>query len=183
MAPIYIPPQPVPIIRQKIRNQADIQEQLRAYDREQQELKGANAAAFERTNIRKGILYPMKHAEFFDAPEPIGTEEQKTDPAGAKRQRVAEEVRREDVAERFGAAAVAPDPAPVAEARFAFASPVPARVVGMGGRPKGSGNKKKSIEELRAEIASTGSVPDDFKKMKLPAVIDLARKRGINLMR
>jgi len=61
MAPIYIPPQPVPVIRQKIRNISDIQEQLRAYDRQQQDLVGANATAFNATNLgRTNVLYPAK---------------------------------------------------------------------------------------------------------------------------
>jgi hypothetical protein len=178
MSPIYIPPTPIPIIRQKIRNQADIQEQLRAYNRAQQDLEGANAAAFEATNIRKGVLYPMKLSReesepaFFDAPEQVGT----------KRPRMAaEELGREEAAEMFGAEAFMPDPAPVAEARFA--SPVPAKVMGAVGRPAGSGNKKKTKDELKAEIAVSGSVPEDFDKLKYREVADLARKRGINLMR
>lgn len=83
MSPIFVPPQPVPIIRQQIRNQADIQEQLRAYNRKQQDLVGANAAAFDATNIDKRILFPMKltregseaesKAGFFDVPEPMET--------------------------------------------------------------------------------------------------------------
>ena len=170
MAPIYIPPTPVPIIRQKIRNIADVQEQLRAYDRAQQDLVGANAAAFEANNIgRKNVLYP----------EPV----EPTEPAiGAKRPRMAaEELGREEAAEMFGAEAIAGEPAPVAEARFA--SPVPAKVMGAVGRPKGSKGKKKTIDELKAEIAASGSVPDNFKNMKLPDVVDLARERGISLMR
>jgi len=185
MSPIYIPAQPVPIIRQRIRNQADIQEQLRAYDKAQQDLEGANAAAFEATNIRKGVLYPMKlkredDPAFFDAPEPMAAEE-KTEPVGTKRPRVAQEVGFETAQRMFGAEAVMPDPAPVAEARFA--SPVPAKVMGAVGRPKGSGNKKKTKEELKAEIAASGSVPDNFKDMKLPEVVTMARMRGISLMR
>jgi hypothetical protein len=80
MSPIFVPPQPVPIIRQQIRNQADIQEQLRAYNRQQQDLVGANAAAFDATNIDKRVLFPMKltregseaesKAAFLDEPEP-----------------------------------------------------------------------------------------------------------------
>jgi hypothetical protein len=59
MSPIYIPPQLVPIIRQKVRNIADIQEQLRAYDKAQQDLVGANTARFDANNInRKEVLYP-----------------------------------------------------------------------------------------------------------------------------
>ena len=170
MAPIYVPPQPVPIIRQRIRNQADIQEQLRAYNPELQQTVGANAAAFEANNIgRKNVLYP----------EPV----EPTEPAiGAKRPRMAaEELGREEAAEMFGAEAVAPDPAPVAEARFA--TPVPAKVMGAVGRPKGSKGKKKSIEELKAEIAASGSVPEDFGKLKYAELADIARKRGIDLMR
>jgi len=187
MSPIYIPAQPVPIIRQRIRNQADIQEELRAYDRAQQDSVGPNAAAFEQTNIRKGVLYPMKlkrddDPAFFDAPEPMSAEEEEK--TGAKRPRVAQEVGRETAQRMFGPEAVAPEPAPAAEARFAFGSPVPAKVMGaIGGRPKGSGNKKKTKDELKAEIAATGSVPDNFKDMKLPEVVILARERGISLMR
>lgn len=187
MSPIYIPPTPVPIIRQRIRNQADIQEQLRAYDQQQQDLVGANAASFEATNLDKRVLYPMKlkredDPAFFDAPEPMAAEE-KTEPVGTKRPRVAQEVGREEAQRMFGAEAVAPEPAPTAEARFAFGTPVPARVMGAVGRPKGSGNKKKTKEELKAEIAASGSIPDNFKDMKLPEVVILARERGISLMR
>ncbi len=120
---------------------------------------------------------------FFDAPEPMAAEEEKTEPVGTKRPRVAQEVGRETAQRMFGAEAVAGDPAPVAEARFVVGSPVPAKVMGAVGRPKGSGNKKKTKEELKAEIAALGSVPDNFKDMKLPELVTMARMRGISLMR
>jgi hypothetical protein len=183
MAPIYIPQQPVPIIRQKIRNAADIQEQLRAYDRAQQDLVGANAAAFEKTHIHKGVLYPMKLSReesepaFFDAPEPLAAEE----PLGAKRPRVAQEVGRETAQRMFGAEAVMPDPAPVAQARFA--SPVPAKVMGAVGRPKGAKQKTKTkpvlIKELRA--AGTGSLPIGFEAFSPQKLQELAKERGIDI--
>lgn len=184
MSPIYIPPTPIPIIRQRIRNQADIQEQLRAYNKAQQDLEGANAAAFEATHIRKGVLYPMKlkredDPAFFDAPEPMAAEE----PAiGAKRPRVAEEVGRETAQRMFGAEAVMPDPAPVAQARFA--SPVPAKVMGAVGRPKGAKQKTKTkpvlIKELKA--AGTGSLPIGFEAFSPQKLQELARERGIDIL-
>lgn len=189
MSPIYIPPTPIPVIRQRIRNQADIQEQLRAYNKAQQDLEGANAAAFEQTHIRKGVLYPMKlnrddDPAFFDAPEPMepdpmAAEEAKTE-VGAKRPRVAEEVGRETAQRMFGAEAVAPEPAPVAEARFA--EPVPAKVMGAVGRPKGAKQKLKTkpvlIKELMA--SGTGSLPQNFKKFSPEELVKLARERGID---
>jgi len=187
MAPIYIPQQPVPIIRQRIRNAADIQEQLRAYDRVQQDLVGANAAAFERTHIHKGVLYPMKLSReesepaFFDAPEPVDPMAAE-EPVGAKRPRVAQEVGRETAQRMFGAEAVMPDPVPVAEARFA--SPVPAKVMGAVGRPKGAKQKTKTkpvlIKELRA--AGTGSLPIGFEAFSPAKLQQLAKERGIDIL-
>jgi len=186
MAPIFVPPQPVPIIRQRIRNAADIQEQLRAYDRVQQDLVGANAAAFNANNIDKRVLYPMKlkrddDPAFFDAPEPVDPMAAE-EPVGAKRPRVAQEVGRETAQRMFGAEAVMPDPAPIAEARFA--SPVPARVMGAVGRPKGAKQKTKTkpvlIKELRA--AGTGSLPIGFEAFSPAKLQELAKERGIDIL-
>lgn len=188
MSPIYIPPTPIPIIRQKIRNQADIQEQFRAYDKQQQDLEGANAAAFNATNLDKRVLYPMKlkrddDPAFFDAPEPVDpmAAEEKTEPVGAKRPRVAQEVGRETAQRMFGAEAVAGDPAPVAEARFA--EPVPAKVMGAVGRPKGAKQKTKTkpvlIKELKA--GGTGSLPIGFEAFSPQKLQELAKERGIDI--
>jgi len=71
MTPIYIPPQPVPIIRQRIRNQADIQDQLRAYDTQQQSLINANDVRFDENNIgRKTTMFPEPSLMQEEAKEP-----------------------------------------------------------------------------------------------------------------
>ena len=69
MTPIYIPPQPVPIIRQRIRNQADIQDQIRAYNEQQQELFNANQVRFNENNInRTKVLF--EQPSYVTATEP-----------------------------------------------------------------------------------------------------------------
>jgi len=157
MSPIYIPPTPVPIIRQRIRNQADIQEQLRAYDRQQQDLVGANATAFNATNLgRTNVLYPV-------VAEPIAEEqEREADP------RITEQIMR-------------PKDEPLnepEEEKTAEEKPKPPR----SGRPK---SNMKSRKELIQEIKGAGSIPRGVAvdKKSLEELQELAIYLGINIMR
>lgn len=153
MSPIYIPPQPVPIIRQKIRNQADIQEQLRAYDQQQQDLVGANAAAFNATNIDKQVLYPKPAVTEPISPARMGEVEQKTEtepPDAPPRQAAEEEEERRQLRP-------------------------PAR-----GRPRGG---EKTVDELKAAIRATGRPPIGLATMRKLKLQVAAKQLGIDLMR
>ncbi len=157
MAPIYIPPQPVPIIRQKIRNISDIQEQLRAYDQQQQGIINANDVRFNANNInREQVLYPE--------PALVGTRQRKA----------AEEP---DEPQPTIPVEAMPELSPVAESREVFESP--ARVIGAVGRR----SDMKNVTELRKEIRGSGSVPTGFSRMSADEIRAIATERGISLMK
>ncbi len=158
MAPIFVPLQPVPIIRQRIRNQADIQEQLRAYDRQQQDLVGANAAAFEATNIHKEVLYP----------EPVIA----TKLGGEVDPREAEEAefqRKKELSRK-----------PVDPATMGFGEPARKRGRPAAGAKGGKKLKADLIKELKA--SGSGSLPQGFENYILISLQRLAQERGISLV-
>ncbi len=157
MAPIYIPPQPVPVIRQKIRNISDIQEQLRAYDQQQQAVINANDVRFNANNInRERVLYPE--------PALVGTRQRKA----------AEEP---DEPQPTIAVEAMPELSPAAESREVFETP--ARVIGAVGRR----SDMKTAKDLRDEIRGSGSVPKGFSTMSADDIRALATERGISLMK
>lgn len=183
MSPIYIPPTPIPIIRQKIRNQADIQEQLRAYDRAQQDLVGANAAAFDKTNLDKRVLYPLKlsREETFDMPELEEPPQQVIELGDVSTLAGIGEEESKLAESTATLPPSAPRIAPVSAATEIFgAEEPPERPL----RPVARGRPRadvKTIDELKAEIRATGYVGYSNKnKKELQAI---AKQLGINLMR
>jgi len=191
MTPIFIPPQPVQIVRQRIQNQAAIQEQLRAYDKQQQDLVGANAAAFDANNIgRKTALY----AEPVYA-QPL-TAEEKAGLAAKQRRQEAQEQEEEEEERKAGEAQKAADEAeerefqrkkelsrkPVDPAKMGLPQPPRKR-----GRPaagaKTKGDKKLK-EDLKADIraAGTGSLPENFDELYYGSIQKIAQERGISIV-
>ena len=144
MSPIYIPPTPVPIIRQRIRNQADIQERLRAYDRQQQDLVGANAAAFNATNLgRTNVLYPV-------VAEPVAEEqEREADP------RITEQLIKEKAAEEQPKTPGKGRPRSDMKGRRELIQ----EIKGAGSIPRGMAVDKMRIEELREMAIRFGIDP------------------------
>jgi len=192
MTPIFIPPQPVQIVRQRIQNQAAIQEQLRAYDKQQQDLVGANAAAFDANNIgRKTALY----AEPVYA-EPFLTAEDKAARAAKQRRQEAqeqaeqqqaqekeeEEEERKVAEEREFQRKVELSRKPVDPAKMGLAPPPRKR-----GRPAAGAKTKgdrKLKEDLKADIraAGTGSLPENFDELYYGSIQKIAQERGISIV-
>ncbi len=155
MTPIYIPPQPVQIVRQRIQNQAAIQEQLRAYDEEQQAILNANDVRFNANNIgRKTTMFPEPSLAGLAAKQ--------------RRQEAAEEQefqRKKELSQQ-----------PIDPARIGLDTPARKR-----GRPKGAKGKKKTQKELFNEIKGTGVMPPESKDFSILETQDLARERGISI--
>jgi len=150
MSPIYIPPTPVPIIRQRIRNQADIQERLRAYDRQQQDLVGANAAAFNATNLgRTNVLYPVVAEPVAEAEGTTEEQEREADP------RITEQLIKEKAAEEQPKTPGKGRPRSDMKGRRELIQ----EIKGAGSIPRGMAVDKMRIEELREMAVRLGIDP------------------------
>jgi len=192
MSPIYVPPTPVPIIRQRIRNQADIQEELRAYNPELQQTVGANAAAFEANNIgRKTTLFAepvyaepatLLARQRFEAEQRARAAKERRQEAqeeeSKQREAEAEERRAQEEAEfqrKKELSRKTVDPA-----TMGFGEPARKR-----GRPAaGTRGTRKLKEDLKKDILSsgTGSLPENFDDLYLTALQRLAEERGISIV-
>lgn len=176
MTPIYIPPQPVQIVRQRIQNQAAIQEQLRAYDLQQQAVINANDVRFNANNIgRKTVLYPEPPLAEPVIATKLGGE---VDPREAQAQEQEAEERKAEEAEFQRKKKLAEQP--VDPATMGFGEPARKR-----GRPAagGKGGKKLKadlIKELKA--SGSGSLPEGFEGYILISLQRLAEERGISLV-
>jgi len=164
MAPIYLPPVPVPIIRQRIRNQADIQDQLRAYDEQQQALTNANDVRFDSNNIgRTKVMFPepsLFRPLFDDEPE---TKE----------------------AERTTESHRASVPVPPVQEPEPTQPPRRRRPRSRASTPRvGVSSKKlKTLATLRQEILATGFSGKGISKAKRPVLEGLAKNLDIDIMR
>lgn len=176
MTPIFVPPQPVQIVRQRIQNQAAIQEQLRAYDREQQAAMNANDVRFNANNIgRKTTLYPEPSLAAGLAAkqrrQEAQEEESKQRAAEAEERREAEEAefqRKQELSRK-----------PVDPVTMGLPQPPRKR-----GRPAGTKGTRKLKEDLKKDILSsgTGSLPENFDDLYLSSLQDLAQERGISIV-
>ena len=165
MAPIFIPPQPVPVIRQRIRNLADIQDQLRAYDKQQQAIINANDVRFDANNIgRTKVMYPQPSVFrplFDDEPETKAEPETKEDPLPP-----------------------VPESPPVQEPE-PTQPPRRRRPRSRASTPRVgvSSRKAKTLVTLRQEILATGFSGKGISKAKRPVLEGLAKNLGIDIMR
>jgi len=182
MAPIYIPPQPVPVIRQRIRNQADIQDQLRAYDKQQQAIINANDVRFDENNLgRKIAMYPepslttgFKPLFETDSPaEPETKSAEEPTPALMQGNPLFEVVRE-------------PDPV-VTKQLIDLDSDVPETPLRIAKRSQRQVArplmKEKSLVELREDIRATGFAGAGLSKAKRPVLENLAKNLGLSIMR
>lgn len=167
MTPIFVPPQPAQIVRQRIQNQALIQEQLRAYDRQQQALVGANISAFNANNIgRKTALYA----------DPVIAEPIMNITTAEEQEREADP----RTTEQLMRPKDEPLNIPEEEEKGAEEQPQPKRL--RTGRPKG---ELKDRRELIQEIKGAGSIPRGtaVDKLKIDKLREMAIDLGIDPMR
>jgi len=175
MTPIYISP-PVQIVRQRIQNQAAIQEQLRAYDLQQQAVINANDVRFNANNIgRKTVLYPEPPLAEPVIATKLGGE---VDPREAQAQEQEAEERKAEEAEFQRKQELSRKP--VDPTTMGLPEPPRKR-----GRPAaGAKGTRKLKEDLIRDLktSGTGSLPEGFEDFFMSGVKRLAEERGISLV-